>query len=121
MVGLGYVPDNSPPAVPSGGNEVGITPAASFAEVTEASIIFEVDTELSASFEVVITPVPMVGLGYVPDNSPPAVPSGGNEVGITPAASFAEVTEASIIFEVDTELSASLPLVIASFVMVGFG
>src|SRR4030095_11006802 len=85
IVGFGYVPDNSPPAVPFGGNEVGIMPAASFVAVTDASIIFEVDTELSASFEVVITPVEIVGFGYVPDNSPPAVPFGGNEVGIIPA------------------------------------
>ena len=73
----------SPPAVPFGGNEVGITPAASFALVIDSSMIFEVLTELSAS--------------------------------------FAEVTEASAIFEVVTELSASLPLVIAPFVIVGFG
>ena len=57
------MPVRSPPAVPSGGNDVGITPAASFAEVTEASTIFEVLTELSASFEVVITPVQIFGVG----------------------------------------------------------
>jgi hypothetical protein len=61
--GFGYDPVKSPPAVPFGGNEVGITPAASFALVTEASTIFKVVIELSASFVVVITPLLIVGLG----------------------------------------------------------
>ena len=43
----------SPPAAPFGGNDVGITPAASFADVTEPSKILVV----------VIALVPIVGLG----------------------------------------------------------
>src|SRR4030095_1459609 len=155
-------------------SEVGITPAASFAAVTDASTIFKVVTELSASFDVIIAPAVTVGFGYVPDKSPPAgplgtpplsvagdhcvplyfktcplvapvvltitpwilvtpglgyepdrsppaVPLGGNEVGITPAASFADVTDASTIFAVVTELSASFNVVIAPAVTAGFG
>src|ERR1041384_6311492 len=108
-----------------------MTPAASFALVTDASIIFEVPTELSASFglvteasaifAVVIARLETVGFGYVPLRSPPADPLGGNVVGITPAASFALVTEASTIFDVVTELSASFVDVIARFAIVGLG
>src|SRR5207237_5870017 len=64
----------TPTARPLGGNEVGIKPAASFAEVTEASIIFEVVTELSANLFVVTAAMAMVGSGYVPERSPPAGP-----------------------------------------------
>src|SRR5678816_224557 len=53
------------------------------------------------------------GFGKEPVKSPPAVPFGGNEIGITPAASLALVTEASTIFEVVIALSASLVEVIA--------
>src|SRR6185369_1653027 len=99
--GFGYVPERSPPAVPFGGNEAGITPGASFAKVTE---LFRI-------LAVVIALFPIVGFGYVPDRSPPAAPFGGNEVGITPAASFDEVTDPSKI----------LLVVIASTPMVGLG
>ena len=92
--GAGYVPLRSPPAVPFGGNEVGITPGAILAAVTEASTIFIV--EIALLF--------IVGLGYVPFKSPPAVPFGGNEVGITPGAILAAVTAASTIFIVDIAL-----------------
>ena len=125
------MPIKSPPAVPFGGKEVGITPAASFALVTDASTILIVVTLLSASLAVVITPLLIVGLGYVPVKSPPAVPFGGKEVGITPAASFALVTEASTIFAVVTELfasfilvteaSASFAVVTAAMLIVGLG
>src|SRR5678815_6092092 len=105
------MPFRSPPAVPLGGSEVGITPAASFALVTDASIIFEVVIELSAGLVVVTAPVVIVGLGYKPVKSPPAVPLGGNDVGITPAANFALVTEPSAI----------LVVVITPVFIVGFG
>src|ERR1043165_1895615 len=111
MVGFGYVPLRSPPAAPFGGNDVGITPAANFAAVTEASAIFSVVTLLSASLVAVIALAATVGFGYVPDRSPPAAPSGGNEVGMTPAASLARVTEPSKI----------LLVVIALIPMVGLG
>jgi hypothetical protein len=61
-VGLGYEPPRSPPAPPLGGNEVGIRPAANFELVTDASRIFAVVTELSASLVVVTAPVLIVGL-----------------------------------------------------------
>src|SRR5262249_1360031 len=108
-------------AVPFGGSEVGITPAASFAEVTDASTIFEVVTELSASLVVLTAALPIVGLGYVPERSPPALPFGGNELGINSAAIFEAVIDPSITFEVAIELSASLIVVTAALPMVGFG
>jgi hypothetical protein len=57
----------------------------------------------------------------MPFRSPPAFPFGGNDVGITPAASFAAVTDASTIFEVVTELSESLFVLMAPLLIAGFG
>jgi hypothetical protein len=75
ILGFGYVPLRSPPAVPLGGSVVGITPLASLLEV--------------------ITPSAMLGFGYVPLKSPPAVPLGGSVMGITPLAILLEVIAAS--------------------------
>ena len=55
-----------------------------------------------------------VGFGYVPERSPAAAPLGGNEVGMTPAASFAAVTEPSWIFDVVTASSLIFLFVTAS-------
>ena len=90
---------------------VGISPGASFTPVTDASWIFEVPTELSASFVLSTADALIVGLGYVPVRSPPAEPPGGKLPGITPGASFAEVIDPSAIFVV----------VIALFAIAGFG
>jgi hypothetical protein len=38
-----------------------------------------------------MTPFAILGFGYVPLKSPPAVPLGGSDVGITPLASFDDV------------------------------
>src|SRR5204863_2920447 len=73
-VGLGYVPDKSPPAVPFGGSVVGITPAASLPAVIEASTIFKVLTELSASLFVVTAFAAMLGSGWLRVRAPAAVP-----------------------------------------------
>jgi hypothetical protein len=75
ILGFGYVPLKSPPALPLGGRFVGITPLASFDDV--------------------MTPSAIVGFGYVPLKSPPAFPLGGSVVGITPLAIFDEVIEPS--------------------------
>jgi hypothetical protein len=77
ILGFGYVPLRSPPAEPLGGSVIGITPLASFTNVTAPSAI--------------------VGFGYVPLKSPPALPLGGSVVGITPLAIFAEVITPSAI------------------------
>src|SRR4030095_14153242 len=108
MVGFGYVPAKSPPAFPEGASDVGITPAANleavivastiFAFVTEASAIFTLVTEASAILVVLTDPAAMVGFGYVPARSPPALPDGASDVGITPAANLEAVIVASTIF-----------------------
>src|SRR5215204_7708130 len=81
-----------------------MTPGANLAAVMLASCIFRVEIALSAIFAVVTAPVAKAGLGYVPERSPPAVPLGGKDPGITPAANFAAVTEPSAIFAVVTAL-----------------
>jgi hypothetical protein len=68
ILGFGYAPLKSPPAVPLGGSVIGITPMAIFDEV--------------------ITPSEITGFGYEPLKSPPAEPLGGSVVGITPLAIF---------------------------------
>ena len=87
----------------------------------DASATLAVVTARSASLFVVTTPLLIIGLGYVPVKSPPAVPFGGKDVGITPAASFALVTEASTIFAVVTELLASFAVVTTPLLIVGLG
>ena len=105
IVGFGYVPERSPPAVPvapvvivmfdaavsrpcASTLNVGTCVAdpyvpavtavfASLAPVTEPSASFAVVTAASASLVVPTAPAPIPGLGYVPERSPPAVPVGG--------------------------------------------
>jgi hypothetical protein len=107
---IGYVPERSPPAAPEAGKLVGITPAASFAAVTDPSAILGV----VIAFELI------VGFGYVPIN-PHLLSTWCQLVGITPAANLEAVIVASTIFALVTEASAILVVVTVPAAMVGLG
>ena len=103
---------------PSAIRDVVTPPAAIFAAVMAPSAIFPSTTAPFASFSDVTDPALIRGLGYVPMRSPPAAPLGGNDVGMTPTAILADVTEPSAIFAPVTAPSAiftDVTLPLASF------
>ena len=61
---------------PSAMSDVPTAPGAILAVVTASSAILALETAPSASLAVLTAPVAIVGFGYVPARSPPAVPVG---------------------------------------------